>query len=124
MSLTRTRLRAAVRVMRYYNSVPLLGAVQTTSLLLVMIQNEASSLSALPSLKANAAFAPSRALRAASSLAVLIVSRKPLAGRVVQKRLLPMRKNKTPTVIVGMRSGNSKLQNRGRPFKNEVAKTV
>ena len=48
----------------------------------------------------------------------------PLAGRVVQKRLLPMRKNKTPTVIVGMRSGNSKLQNRGRPFKNEVAKTV
>ena len=47
MSLTHTRLRAAVRVMRYYNSVPLLGAVQTTSLLLVMIQNEASSLSAL-----------------------------------------------------------------------------
>ena len=32
--------------------------------------------------------------------------------------------NKTPTVIVGMRSGNSKLQNRGRPFKNEVAETV
>ena len=119
MSLTHTRLRAAVRVMRYYNSVPLLGAVQTTSLLLVMIQNEASSLSALPPLKANAAFAPSRALRAASSLAVLIVSRKPLAGRVVQKRLLPMRKNKTPTVIVGMRSGNSKLQNRGRSLKNE-----
>ena len=26
MSLTRTRLRAAVRVMRYYNSVPLTGA--------------------------------------------------------------------------------------------------
>ena len=124
MSLTHTRLRAAVRVMRYYNSVPLLGAVQTTSLLLVMIQNEASSLSALPSLKANAAFAPSRALRAASSLAVLIVSRKPLAGRVLQKRQLPMRKNKTPTVIVGMRSGNSKLQNRGRPFKNEVTQTV
>ena len=124
MSLTRTRLRVAVRVMRYYNSVPLLGAVQTTSLLLVMIQNEASSLSALPPLKANAAFAPSRALRAASSLAVLIVSRKPLAGRVVQKRLLPMRKNKTPTVIVGMRSDNSKLQNRGSPFKNEVAGTV
>ena len=124
MSLTHTRLRAAVRVMRYYNSVPLLGAVQTTSLLLVMIQNEASSLSALPPLKANAAFAPSRALRAASSLAVLIVSRKPLAGRVVQKRQLPMRKNKTPTVIVGMRSGNSKLQNKGRPFKNEVAETV
>ena len=37
MSLTRTRLRVAVRVMRYYNSVPLLGAVQTTSLLVVMI---------------------------------------------------------------------------------------
>lgn len=46
MSLTRTRLRAAVRVMRYYNSVPLtgampvmalLGTVQTTSLLVVMI---------------------------------------------------------------------------------------
>ena len=37
MSLTRTRLRAAVRVMRYYNSVPLLGAVQTTSLLVVML---------------------------------------------------------------------------------------
>ena len=124
MSLIRTCLWVAVRVMRYYNSVPLLGAVQTTSLLLVMIQNEASSLSALPPLKANAAFAPSRALRAASSLAVLIVSRKPLAGRVVQKRQLPMRKNKTPTVIVGMRSGNSKLQNRGRPFKNEVAETV
>ena len=124
MSLTHTRLRAAVRVKRYYNSVHLLGAVQTTSLLLVMIQNEASSLSALPPLKANAAFAPSRAMRAASSLAVLIVSRKPLAGRVVQKRQLPMRKNKTPTVIVGMRSGNSKLQNRGRPFKNEVAETV
>ncbi|RGQ41502.1 hypothetical protein DWY99_06095 [[Clostridium] leptum] len=40
------------------------------------------------------------------------------------KRQLPMRKNKTPTVIVGMRSGNSKLQNRGRPFKNKVAETV
>ncbi len=40
------------------------------------------------------------------------------------KRQLPMRKNKTSTVIVGMRSGNSKLQNRGRPFKNEVAETV
>ena len=37
MSLTHTRLRAAVRVMRYYNSVPLLGAVQTTSLLVVVI---------------------------------------------------------------------------------------
>jgi len=47
MSLTHTRLRAAVRVMRYYNSVPLYrayagngsckGAVQTTSLLVVMI---------------------------------------------------------------------------------------
>ena len=37
MSLTRPRLRAAVRVMRYYNSVPLIGAVQTTSLLVVMI---------------------------------------------------------------------------------------
>ena len=47
MSLTRTRLRVAVRVMRYYNSVPLYRgyagnspckrAVQTTSLLVVMI---------------------------------------------------------------------------------------
>ena len=44
MSLTHTRLRAAVRVMRYYNSVPLTGtgiapvrAGQTTSLLVVMI---------------------------------------------------------------------------------------
>ena len=37
MSLTHTRLRVAVRVMRYYNSVPLLGAVQTTSLLVVVI---------------------------------------------------------------------------------------
>ena len=37
MSLIRTRLRAAVRVMQYYNSVPLIGAVQTTSLLVVMI---------------------------------------------------------------------------------------
>ena len=54
----------------------------------------------------------------------LVVYRKPLAGRVVQKRLLPMRKNKTPSAIVGMRSGNYKLQNKGRPFKNEVAKTV
>ena len=27
MSLTRTRLRVAVRVMRYYNSVPLTGAM-------------------------------------------------------------------------------------------------
>ena len=33
-------------------------------------------------------------------------------------------KNKTPSAIVGMRSGNYKLQNKGRPFKNEVAKTV
>ena len=57
-------------------------------------------------------------------LVSFFVYRKPLAGRVVQKRLLPMRKNKTPTVIVGMRSGNSKLQNRGRPFKNEVGETV
>ena len=55
---------------------------------------------------------------------VIIVYRKPLAGRVVQKRLLPMRKNKTPSAIVEMRSGNYKLQNKGRPFKNEVAKTV
>ena len=47
------------------------------------------------------------------------VSRKPLAGRVVQKRLLPMRKNKTPSVIVEMRSGNCKLQNKGRSLKNE-----
>ena len=54
----------------------------------------------------------------------LFVSRKPLAGRVVQKRLLPMRKNKTPSVVVEMRSGNCKLQNKGRPFKNEVAETV
>mgnify|MGYP004647735101 CR=1 FL=1 len=30
-----------------------------------------------------------------------------------------MRKNKTPSVIVGMRSGSCKLQNKGRPFKNE-----
>ena len=46
MSLTRTRLRVAVRVMRYYNSAPLTGAMpvmalvragQTTSLLVVMI---------------------------------------------------------------------------------------
>ena len=57
-------------------------------------------------------------------MASIIVSRKPLAGRVVQKRLLPMRKNKTPSVIVEMRSGNCKLQNKGRPFKNEVAETV
>ena len=54
----------------------------------------------------------------------LLYTQKPLAGRVVQKRHLPMRKNKTPTAIVGMRSGNSKLQNRGRSFKNEVAETV
>ncbi len=31
MSLTRTRLRAAVRVMRYYNSVPLTGAMPVMS---------------------------------------------------------------------------------------------
>ena len=37
MSLTRARLRVAVRVMGYYNSVPLTGAGQTTSLLMVMI---------------------------------------------------------------------------------------
>ena len=55
---------------------------------------------------------------------LFFASRKPLAGRVVQKRLLPMRKNKTPSVIVEMRSGNCKLQNKGRPFKNEVAETV
>ena len=48
-----------------------------------------------------------------------IVYRKPLAGRVVQKRLLPMRKNETPSVIVEMRSGNCKLQNKGRSLKNE-----
>ena len=52
-------------------------------------------------------------------MASIIVSRKPLAGRVVQKRLLPMRKNKTPSVIVEMRSGNCKLQNKGRSLKNE-----
>ena len=49
----------------------------------------------------------------------LFVHRKPLAGRVVQKRLLPMGKNKTPSVIVEMRSGNCKLQNKGRPLKSE-----
>ena len=46
MSLTLTRLQVAVRVMGYYNSVPLTGAItgiapvragQTTSLLVVMI---------------------------------------------------------------------------------------
>ena len=37
---------------------------------------------------------------------VLFVYRKPLAGRVVQKRLLPMRKNKTPSVMAWMRPGN------------------
>ena len=46
MSLTHTCLRVAVRVIQYYNSVPLAGAMpvmapvragQTTSLLLVMI---------------------------------------------------------------------------------------
>ena len=47
MSLTRTRLRVAVRVMQYYNSVPLYrgyagngpckGAWQITSLLVAMI---------------------------------------------------------------------------------------
>ena len=52
-------------------------------------------------------------------MASIIVSRKPLAGRVVQKRLLPMGKNKTPSVIVEMRSGNCKLQNKGRPLKSE-----
>ena len=55
---------------------------------------------------------------------IFIVSRKPLAERVVQKRLLPMRKNKTPSVIVAMRSGNCKLQNKGRPFKNKMAEKV
>ena len=54
-----------------------------------------------------------------STWGIFIVSRKPLAGRVVQKRLLPMRKNKTPSVIVEMRSGNCKLQNKGRSLKNE-----
>ena len=33
MSLTRTRLRAAVRVMGYYNSVPLTGAMPVMALL-------------------------------------------------------------------------------------------
>ena len=37
MSLTRTRLRVAVRVMGYYHSVPLKVAMQTTSLLVVLI---------------------------------------------------------------------------------------
>jgi len=50
---------------------------------------------------------------------LFIVHRKPLAWRVVQKRLLPMGKNKTPSVIVEMRSGNCKLQNKGRPLKSE-----
>ena len=45
MSLTCTRLRVAVRVMRYYNLVPLTGAVQTTSLLVVMIAVENRRLS-------------------------------------------------------------------------------
>ena len=39
---------------------------------------------------------------------------------MVQKRLLPMRKNKTPSVIVEMRSGNCKLQNKGRSLKNDT----
>lgn len=57
--------------------------------------------------------------RDACRASLFIVSRKPLAGRVVQKRLLPMGKNKTPSVIVEMRSGNCKLQNKGRPLKSE-----
>ena len=58
-------------------------------------------------------------LRALKKFRALFVHRKPLAGRVVQKRLLPMGKNKTPSVIVEMRSGNCKLQNKGRPLKSE-----
>ena len=65
-----------------------------------------------------------RSIRVSGGSGLFLVSRKPLAGRVVQKRLLPMRKNKTPSVIVEMRSGNCKLQNKGRPYKNEVAETV
>ncbi len=50
MSLTRTRLRVAVRVMGYYNSVPFTEAMpviapvrgRTTSLLLVMIMVKCS----------------------------------------------------------------------------------
>ena len=41
-SLTCTRLQVAVRVMGYYNSVPLTEAMQTTSLLVVMISLELS----------------------------------------------------------------------------------
>ena len=44
---------------------------------------------------------------------LFFVFRKPLAERVVQKRLLPMMRNRIPSVIVEMQSGNCKPQNKG-----------
>ena len=40
-------------------------------------------------------------------------------GEWFKKRLLPIMKKITPSDIVEVRSGNCKLQNRGRSFKNE-----
>ena len=51
-----------------------------------------------------------------------IVYRKPVARRVVLKKATADAEKITPSVIVEVRSGNCKLPNRGRPFKNERQK--
>ena len=53
------------------------------------------------------------------NLPSLFVYRKPLARRVVQKKASADNEKITPSGIVEMRSGNCKLQHRGRSFKNE-----
>ena len=50
---------------------------------------------------------------------LLFVYRKPLARRVVPKKANADDEKITPSGIVEMRSGNCKLQHRGRSFKNE-----
>ena len=49
----------------------------------------------------------------------IIVYRKPLARRVVPKKANGDDEKITPSDIVEVRSGNCKLQHRGRSFKNE-----
>ena len=64
----------------------------------------------------NEGFTIHKFYNASDALACVRTTRLDLA---VLDVMLPMRKNKTPSAIVEMRSGNCKLQNKGRPFKNE-----
>ena len=54
-----------------------------------------------------------------SALLVIAASENHSLGEWFKRGFCRWGKNKTPSVIVEMRSGNCKLQNKGRPLKSE-----